>query len=123
MLASTSDVYPFADDVVTNLNDIRDGKTKRKSDSKPRPSILVVADELPIADTTTAVLTRSGNQAVLCLNNGHSALQIAAKLRPDYLLTDVLMPEMNGVELAIAIRREITVNWNSAFLGSGGNCV
>jgi CheY-like chemotaxis protein len=37
--------------------------------------------------------------------SGEQALQIAAGFHPDYLLADVLMPFMNGVDLAIAIRK------------------
>jgi CheY-like chemotaxis protein len=32
------------------------------------------------------------------------ALDLAKRFHPDYLLSDVLMPRMNGVELAIAVR-------------------
>jgi YesN/AraC family two-component response regulator len=34
-----------------------------------------------------------------------AALEAVARFRPDYLLSDVLMPRMNGVHLAIAIRK------------------
>jgi len=37
--------------------------------------------------------------------DGQTALELAAKLHPDILLTDVVMPEMNGIELAVAIFR------------------
>jgi CheY-like chemotaxis protein len=30
---------------------------------------------------------------------------VAARFRPDYVLSDVLMPRMNGVDLGIALRK------------------
>jgi len=35
--------------------------------------------------------------------DGFSAMEIAATFKPDYLLTDIMMPAMNGVELAITL--------------------
>ena len=66
--------------------------------------VLVVDDEKLIADTLTEILKRSGFNAMGAYS-GEQALQIAHRFSPDYLLADVLMPFMNGVELAIAIRK------------------
>jgi CheY-like chemotaxis protein len=57
-----------------------------------------------IADTTAEILNRFGFRAVHAYD-AQTGLEIAAKLKPDYLLTDVLMPVTNGVEFAIAIAR------------------
>lgn len=32
-------------------------------------------------------------------------MELIAKIQSDYLLTDVLMPDMNGIELAIAVSK------------------
>ena len=64
---------------------------------------LVVDDERRIADTLCEILTASGFDARACYD-GWSALQSAQVFQPDYLVSDVLMPRMNGVELAMAIR-------------------
>jgi CheY-like chemotaxis protein len=66
--------------------------------------VLVVDDEKLIADTTTEILKRNGFNAIGAYS-GEQALQIARRFSPDYLLADVLMPFMNGVELAITIRK------------------
>ncbi len=71
---------------------------------KAAPKILVVDDEKLIADTLTEILKRSGYETRVAYG-GAEALQIAKGFHPDYLLADVLMPFMNGVELAIAIRQ------------------
>lgn len=71
---------------------------------KDVPRILVVDDEELIADTLTEILKRNGFNA-MGTYSGKQALQIARRFKPDYLLADVLMPFMNGIELAIQIRK------------------
>jgi CheY-like chemotaxis protein len=61
-------------------------------------------DERRIADTLTEILEMSGFQVVV-VYDGWAALDAVARFRPDYLLSDVFMPRMNGVDLAIAIRK------------------
>lgn len=75
------------------------GKSKRK-----KPLVLVVDDEHLIADTMTEILNRCGFQTV-CAYDGSSALELAIEVTPDFVVTDVVMPNMNGVQLAIAIRK------------------
>lgn len=65
-------------------------------------SILVVDDEKTVANTTVEILNMAGFCAFVAYD-GQTALELAAKLNPDILLTDVVMPGTNGVELAIAI--------------------
>jgi CheY-like chemotaxis protein len=67
------------------------------------PSVLVVDDDRVIADTLVAVLSMSGYEAVAAYS-GKQALTIAHARCFDYLLTDVIMDGMNGIDLAIAIR-------------------
>lgn len=66
-------------------------------------TILVVDDERVIADTLVAILRASGLVAMAAYS-GESALQVVSSGVPDLLITDVCMPGMNGVELAIEIR-------------------
>ena len=71
---------------------------------KEPKKVLVVDDEKLIADTLAEILKRHGFAAIASYA-GKRALQVAKRLQPDYLLADVLMPFMNGVELAIAVRQ------------------
>jgi DNA-binding response OmpR family regulator len=66
--------------------------------------ILIVDDERRIADTLSEILEMSGFR-VASAYDGWEALEVAARFHPDYLLSDVLMPRMNGVDLAIAVRK------------------
>jgi CheY-like chemotaxis protein len=68
--------------------------------------VLVVDDERLIADTMTEILNHSGYDA-FCAYDGREGLQVAIEAKPDYVLTDVVMPLMNGVELAISIRKAL----------------
>ncbi len=66
------------------------------------PVVLVVDDEPLIADTLAAILRYSG-LCVLKAYNGATALELAMEHLPDLLLTDVAMPGLNGIDLAIAV--------------------
>jgi CheY-like chemotaxis protein len=69
-----------------------------------RPTVLVVDDESVIAETVAAILSRSGYAATTAYD-GPEALEIALLTPPELLITDVSLPGMSGIELAITIRR------------------
>jgi CheY-like chemotaxis protein len=79
-------------------------KSENTKSKRKKPTVLVVDDERLIADTMAEILKRSGFHS-LCAYNGQSALELAIKANPDFVITDVIMPIMNGVQLAIAIRK------------------
>ena len=68
--------------------------------------ILLVEDEAVVRDITAQVLNSAGYR-VLQTGSPGEALRVAGEHagRIDLLLTDVIMPEMNGVDLAERIRR------------------
>jgi DNA-binding response OmpR family regulator len=69
-----------------------------------RPGVIVVDDETNIADTLTEILSRSGYAAVAAYD-ADSALETALLMPPEILITDVMLPGMNGIDLAIQVRR------------------
>jgi CheY-like chemotaxis protein len=69
-----------------------------------RPVVLVVDDESAIADTVTEILSRSG-YAAMAAYDATEALETALITPPEMLITDVIMPGMSGIELAIKVRR------------------
>ena len=68
-----------------------------------KPTVLVVDDEPIIADTLVAILNQQGLSATAAYN-GTAAIDRARCLRPDLVLTDVVMPDIDGVQVAISIR-------------------
>jgi CheY-like chemotaxis protein len=66
--------------------------------------ILVVDDEPKIAHTLVDILRGEGHDAI-SVSNGKSALEWAVKIIPDVILSDVIMPGVNGIEAAKEIMR------------------
>lgn len=66
-------------------------------------TILIVDDEYLIADILSFALEDEGYMAVTA-GNGERALEVLAREKPALVITDFMMPGMDGLELAIAIR-------------------
>ena len=66
--------------------------------------VLIADDEQVIADSLAAILSRFGYETAAAYD-GKTALEMASIIEPDFLVTDVMMPEMNGIELAIQLRK------------------
>lgn len=82
----------------------RSGSAGNDADShSPAPRILVVDDEKLIADTIVQILNRNGFIAEAAYS-GQEAIEKAQTHCPELVLSDVLMPHVDGVEAAIAIR-------------------
>ncbi len=84
-----------------------------------RPRVLVVDDHRLIADSLVEILTNAGFEAAAAYD-GREALEAASRFSPDCLLSDVLMPRMNGVELAITIRDNYPATTILLFSGQAG---
>ena len=69
----------------------------------PAPRILVVDDEVIIADTIVQILSRNGFIAEAAYS-GAQAITLAKRHCPELVLSDVMMPHVDGVEAAIQIR-------------------
>jgi CheY-like chemotaxis protein len=61
--------------------------------------VLVVDDEVAIADSLARVLRGHGFD-VLPEYSARGAIQAAAQFAPDILITDIVMPGINGIDLA-----------------------
>ncbi len=68
-------------------------------------AILIAEDHVDSRRTLAKVLRRMGYRA-LEAGNGHEVIEIVQKERPLVVLMDVNMPEMDGVEATLALRRD-----------------
>lgn len=119
MLDFRQNIFQADDELLSDLLATQHTERQLKSQEAGDPTILVVDDHRLIADSTTEILNRSGFRAVAAYD-GRTALQMAIDMRPDFLLTDVMMPSMNGVELAIAVRRNQPETIILLFSGQAG---
>lgn len=67
--------------------------------------ILVVDDEEPILSIVAEVVEEMGHQ-VLRAMNGREALELVRSTPPDLVLSDVMMPFLNGVELCRTLKSD-----------------
>jgi CheY-like chemotaxis protein len=65
--------------------------------------VLVVDDEQVIADTLAKILDLNGYEATP-VYTGTAAVESARSLQPDLIISDVIMPDMDGIQAAIRIR-------------------
>lgn len=68
------------------------------------PRILVVDDVLEMAELLSIFLTRVGGYETRTANNGFEAIRIAEEFRPDVILLDIAMPNLDGFATAKRIR-------------------
>jgi CheY-like chemotaxis protein len=76
-----------------------DGSLPTDTTATERPIALVVDDEHIIAETIAQILEMNGFEAVP-LYSGRAALQRAWTQCPKVVITDVIMPDLNGIETA-----------------------
>ncbi len=71
--------------------------------------ILIIDDEAMTRETT-ALLLKKENFTALTARNGKEGMEISLKERPDLILLDIMMPDMDGWEVLKSIKdnRELT---------------
>jgi CheY-like chemotaxis protein len=81
-------------------------------------TILIVDDEYLIADILSFALEDEGYLTVTA-GSGQKALSILDREKPQLIITDYMMPGMNGIELAEAVRAHKTLGQLPMILMSG----
>jgi DNA-binding response OmpR family regulator len=71
-------------------------------------TILVVEDEPSLQETLAYNLEKQGYK-VRTTGDGRSALEAARQLKPDLIVLDVMLPELDGFEVCKILRKEMTV--------------
>lgn len=67
--------------------------------------ILIVDDEPVLADTLAVIFRRTGYDAI-AVYSCEAALPLIEELRPSFVVSDVVMPGMNGITLAMILRTQ-----------------
>ncbi|MGB5748767.1 MAG: response regulator transcription factor [Desulfobacterales bacterium] len=75
------------------------------SSPNPQYRILVVDDDKDIVQTIKGNLELDGYE-VLTAFDGHSCLQMARELRPDLIILDLNLPDIDGIKACQILRRE-----------------
>jgi len=70
----------------------------------PLPTVLVVDDEHGILVTLTAILKAHGF-TVFTARSGEEAIDVAYNVAPDWVVSDVVMGSLSGIDAAIRIRK------------------
>ena len=88
----------------------RNKKTSQtvKEDNDTLPLILLVEDNIDLSAYLTGVLDKDFK--VITAFNGKQGFEIALENIPDLILSDMMMPEMDGFELCTKIRSEETTS-------------
>jgi CheY-like chemotaxis protein len=79
------------------------GKSGEAGRPEKKLKVIVVDDERVIAETLADILSGQGCEAV-ALSSGIAAIEVAREIMPDVVISDVAMPEMNGIETVQRIR-------------------
>ena len=68
------------------------------------PSIRVIEDELEFREPPVKILKNDGHTVTVAAD-GVEAMKLLDTLRPDFIITDLLMPKMDGIEVIMELSR------------------
>jgi DNA-binding response OmpR family regulator len=68
--------------------------------------IVIVDDDVSLSGMAKAVLEKVGRYEVEVCNRSSEALEVIRKKKPDLILLDVMMPRVDGPEIASKLRED-----------------
>ena len=71
-----------------------------------KPRVLIVDDNPRFSQSVRLILQQSGHYVVCEENDAESALGTARSFRPDLILLDLVMPQLDGAEVATQIESD-----------------
>lgn len=87
------------------LHETFDDETENQNISDQKPIILVIEDNDDIREYITNSL--SDNYHVISATNGKEGLDLVLTHTPDLIISDIMMPVMNGIELCREIKKDM----------------
>jgi CheY-like chemotaxis protein len=91
--------------------------TEDQPRSAPR-TVLLVEDDPDLLMLLTAAFVREGFQTY-CAKNGRLGVELLKTLKPDLMITDIVMPEMEGIAAILEARRFAPATRVIAISGGG----
>lgn len=82
-------------------------------------NIIIVDDEEQIRDSLSILLKKQGHKVDIA-ETGNEAVLLCEINEYDLLITDIIMPDMDGVELIIQIKKDYP-EMNIIVMSGGGN--
>jgi len=95
-----AELYAFMRDNGIPTDALESGKRK----------ILVVDDDQELVDLIVDVLEKDGRFEVRSVNNGFDAGMMVKEYRPDLIVLDVMLPDINGREVCQRVRSDKTMD-------------
>jgi len=92
-------LYKFMKDNGIPTDALESGKRK----------VLLVDDDLELVELMTKVLEEDGRFEVRVANNGFDAGMLVKEYRPDMIVLDVMLPDINGKEVCHRVRADTTL--------------
>lgn len=87
-------------------------------------TVLLADDHQIVRQGLRALLEREGFEVTAEAANGHEAVSLAARLRPDVAVIDFVMPMLNGLDAAAQIKRQSPATRSILLtMHSEGQCV
>ncbi len=71
-----------------------------------KPTILIMDDDLAMQTVLEIALREAGYQVILA-NDGQEGIDKIRKLKPNLVVSDIMMPQMDGVEAFHLIKEEL----------------
>jgi two-component system, response regulator PdtaR len=71
--------------------------------------IAIADDELDMRDYFQEILPLLGHQVIAVAQNGKELVELCARTRPDLVITDIKMPDIDGIDAAVQLYRQSPV--------------
>ncbi len=88
--------------MVSHMNEMNENP---EFDSDPAEIILIVDDDPIVRKVFEDIITKNRYQ-IITASNGEECVQVANQLKPDLILLDICMPEMDGIETCRLLKRD-----------------
>ncbi len=86
---------------------------------KDKVKVLIVEDEVIILELLQEVFESFNNYQIYCAADGEEALKAAKEHKPDIILMDVQLPQINGLDVCRLIKSDSSLSHARVLILSG----